>query len=96
MTGLHAYQSIKSRNNRQPNSTLRLNITEFHVRVMCQSNILQHSFQVTQIQKEQNFQRFREERFRYTSESTNSKVFWWATVQVSYSMTVLFCLVGRL
>ena len=38
--------------------------------------------QVQQIQKEQNFQRFREERFRHTSESTNAKVFWWAAVQV--------------
>ena len=38
--------------------------------------------QVQQIQKEQNFQRFREERFRHTSESTNAKVFWWATIQV--------------
>jgi len=38
--------------------------------------------QVQQIQKEQNFQRFREERFRQTSESTNAKVFWWATVQI--------------
>jgi len=38
--------------------------------------------QVQQIQKEQNFQRFREERFRHTSESTNAKVFWWATVQI--------------
>ena len=39
--------------------------------------------QVQQIQKEQNFQRFREERFRHTSESTNAKVFWWAAVQVN-------------
>jgi len=38
--------------------------------------------QVQQIQKEQNFQRFREERFRHTSESTNAKVFWWAAVQI--------------
>ena len=40
--------------------------------------------QVQQIQKEQNFQRFREERFRHTSESTNAKVFWWAAVQVNF------------
>ena len=38
--------------------------------------------QVQQIQKEQNFQRLREERFRHTSESTNAKVFWWASIQV--------------
>ena len=38
--------------------------------------------QVQQITKEQNFQRLREERFRQTSESTNAKVFWWASIQV--------------
>ena len=38
--------------------------------------------QVNQIQKEQNFQRSREVKFRKTSENTNAKVFWWAAVQV--------------
>jgi len=37
--------------------------------------------QVTQIQKEQNYQRYREERFRATSESTNSRVLWWSILQ---------------
>merc|ERR1712029_496625 len=37
--------------------------------------------QVTQIQKEQNYQRLREERFRATSESTNSRVLYWSLVQ---------------
>lgn len=37
--------------------------------------------QVTQIQKEQNYQRFREERFRTTSESTNMRVLWWSILQ---------------
>jgi len=37
--------------------------------------------QVTQIQKEQNYQRFREERFRSTSESTNTRVLWWSILQ---------------
>ncbi|XP_076460372.1 transmembrane emp24 domain-containing protein eca-like isoform X3 [Babylonia areolata] len=39
--------------------------------------------QVEQITKEQNYQRVREERFRYTSESTNQRVFWWSIIQVS-------------
>ena len=32
--------------------------------------------QVEQITKEQNYQRYREERFRQTSESTNQRVLW--------------------
>ncbi|KAI1719126.1 emp24/gp25L/p24 family/GOLD domain-containing protein [Ditylenchus destructor] len=37
--------------------------------------------QVEQITKEQNYQRYREERFRQTSESTNSRVLWWSIGQ---------------
>lgn len=37
--------------------------------------------QVEQITKEQNYQRYREERFRQTSESTNQRVFWWSLAQ---------------
>ncbi|XP_072026971.1 transmembrane emp24 domain-containing protein 4-like [Amphiura filiformis] len=37
--------------------------------------------QVEQIQKEQNYQRYREERFRQTSESTNQRVLWWSIGQ---------------
>jgi len=37
--------------------------------------------QVEQITKEQNYQRYREERFRQTSESTNSRVLWWSITQ---------------
>ena len=37
--------------------------------------------QVEQITKEQSYQRFREERFRATSESTNSRVLWWSLAQ---------------
>ncbi|XP_018328392.1 transmembrane emp24 domain-containing protein eca [Agrilus planipennis] len=37
--------------------------------------------QVEQITKEQNYQRYREERFRQTSESTNSRVLWWSIIQ---------------
>ncbi|KAK0408245.1 hypothetical protein QR680_003853 [Steinernema hermaphroditum] len=39
--------------------------------------------QVEQITKEQNYQRYREERFRQTSESTNSRVLWWAVAQIA-------------
>ncbi|ESN90466.1 hypothetical protein HELRODRAFT_70799 [Helobdella robusta] len=39
--------------------------------------------QIEMISKEQNYQRFREERFRETSESTNQRVFWWAVAQLS-------------
>ncbi|GAB1607887.1 transmembrane emp24 domain-containing protein eca-like isoform X1 [Argonauta hians] len=37
--------------------------------------------QVDQVTKEQNYQRFREERFRMTSESTNQRVLWWSIAQ---------------
>ncbi|EPB74781.1 hypothetical protein ANCCEY_06146 [Ancylostoma ceylanicum] len=37
--------------------------------------------QVEQITKEQNYQRYREERFRQTSESTNQRVLWWSIGQ---------------
>ena len=39
--------------------------------------------QVLQISKEQTYQRIREEQFRATSESTNSRVLWWATIQTA-------------
>jgi hypothetical protein len=32
--------------------------------------------------KEQNYQRYREERFRATSESTNQRVLWWSLAQL--------------
>ncbi|CAF0722140.1 unnamed protein product [Rotaria sordida] len=38
--------------------------------------------QVEQISKEQNYQRYREERFRATSESTNQRVLWWSIAQL--------------
>jgi len=39
--------------------------------------------QVDQITKEQNYQRYREERFRQTSESTNQRVLWWSIAQTA-------------
>ncbi|XP_065827665.1 transmembrane emp24 domain-containing protein 4-like [Oscarella lobularis] len=38
--------------------------------------------QVEQITKEQSYQRYREERFRLTSDSTNSRVLYWALIQL--------------
>lgn len=46
-----------------------------------QLRVRQLQDQVIQIQKEQNYQRFREERFRSTSESTNTRVLWWSILQ---------------
>jgi len=45
--------------------------------------------QVEQITKEQNYQRYREERFRQTSESTSQRVLWWSIAQ-----TVILLLTG--
>ncbi|XP_060012176.1 transmembrane emp24 domain-containing protein 4 [Lagenorhynchus albirostris] len=39
--------------------------------------------QVEQIQKEQDYQRYREERFRLISESTNQRVLWWSIAQTA-------------
>ncbi|XP_052226780.1 transmembrane emp24 domain-containing protein 4-like isoform X1 [Dreissena polymorpha] len=39
--------------------------------------------QVEQITKEQNYQRYREERFRATSISTNERVLWWSIFQTA-------------
>ncbi|RZF47429.1 hypothetical protein LSTR_LSTR007356 [Laodelphax striatellus] len=44
--------------------------------------------QVQQIAKEQNYQRFREEKFRDTSESTNRGVFWWSLSQLVILVTM--------
>ncbi|KAI1301616.1 Transmembrane emp24 domain-containing protein eca [Halotydeus destructor] len=46
--------------------------------------------QVEQITKEQNYQRYREERFRLTSESTNSRVLWWSLAQTVILITMGF------
>ena len=43
--------------------------------------VIIYFIKVEQITKEQNYQRYREERFRQTSESTNQRVLWWALAQ---------------
>lgn len=47
-----------------------------------QINVVKMSEQLSQIQKEQDFQRYREEGFRKVSEILNSRVLWWAIIQV--------------
>jgi len=44
--------------------------------------------QVEAITKEQNYQRYREERFRMTSDSTNQRVFWWSVAQLFVLITM--------
>ncbi|XP_055978095.1 transmembrane emp24 domain-containing protein 11 [Sorex fumeus] len=44
--------------------------------------------EMEQIVREQNYQRDREERFRMTSEDTNSNVLWWAFAQMLIFITV--------
>ncbi|XP_067131500.1 LOW QUALITY PROTEIN: transmembrane emp24 domain-containing protein eca-like [Centruroides vittatus] len=46
--------------------------------------------QVEQITKEQNYQRYREERFRHTSESTNQRVLWWSIIQTAMLVVMGF------
>uniref|UniRef100_A0A4D5R9D2 Transmembrane emp24 domain-containing protein eca-like n=1 Tax=Scolopendra viridis TaxID=118503 RepID=A0A4D5R9D2_SCOVI len=46
--------------------------------------------QVEQITKEQNYQRYREERFRQTSESTNQRVLWWSITQTAILLAMGF------
>lgn len=46
--------------------------------------------QVEQITKEQNYQRYREERFRHTSESTNQRVLWWSIIQTGILLVMGF------
>ena len=49
--------------------------------------LLEH---VEQINREQDYQRQREERFRYTSESTNARVLWWSLGQVIIVLVIAF------
>lgn len=46
-----------------------------------QLRVRQLQDQVEQVMKEISYQRYREERFRATSESTSSRVFWWSVFQ---------------
>ncbi|XP_065122573.1 transmembrane emp24 domain-containing protein 9-like [Paramisgurnus dabryanus] len=46
-----------------------------------QLRVIQLMEQVDQIRKEQNYQRYCEERFRQTNESTNLRILWWSIFQ---------------
>lgn len=59
------------------------NIAETEKYTQLQLMVRQLQDQVEQINKEQNYQRIREERFRATSESTSNRVFYWSIVQAS-------------
>ncbi|XP_059026681.1 transmembrane emp24 domain-containing protein 4 isoform X1 [Mustela lutreola] len=69
--------------NNYPEIAARDKLTELQLRAR------QLLDQVEQIQKEQDYQRYREERFRLTSESTNQRVLWWSIAQ-----TVILILTG--
>merc|ERR1711990_234378 len=55
-----------------------------------QLQVVQLSDQISQIQKEQDFQRYREEGFRKISEILNSRVLWWAVIQ-NFISELLLC-----
>uniref|UniRef100_A0A6M2DX85 Putative emp24/gp25l/p24 family of membrane trafficking n=1 Tax=Xenopsylla cheopis TaxID=163159 RepID=A0A6M2DX85_XENCH len=59
------------------NVAQREKLTELQLRIR------QLADQVDQITKEQNYQRYREERFRQTSESTNQRVLYWSLTQTA-------------
>ena len=69
MVGEHAndYEEIASKDK----------LSELQLRLR---QILEQSDQIT---KEQSYQRYREERFRATSDSTNQHVLWWAVLQTA-------------
>ncbi|KAF3424136.1 hypothetical protein E2986_00577 [Frieseomelitta varia] len=65
------------------NTAQKEKFTELQMRIR---QLLDH---VEQITKEQNYQRYREERFRQTSESTHRRVFWW-----SFAQSVILLIMG--
>uniref|UniRef100_A0A8C5PCA5 Transmembrane p24 trafficking protein 4 n=1 Tax=Leptobrachium leishanense TaxID=445787 RepID=A0A8C5PCA5_9ANUR len=72
---VHLDIQIGEHTNNYPEIAAKDKLTELQLRVR------QLLDQVEQIQKEQNYQRYREERFRLTSESTNQRVLWWSIAQ---------------
>ncbi|XP_023272245.1 transmembrane emp24 domain-containing protein 9-like isoform X2 [Seriola lalandi dorsalis] len=54
-----------------------------------QLRIRQLTEQVDQIQKEQNYQRFREKYFQDVSHSTNMWIFWWPVVRSLYVVAII-------
>jgi hypothetical protein len=72
---VHLSISVGERANDYEQIAAKDKLTELQLRVR------QLLDQVEQISKEQNYQRYREERFRETSESTNQRVLYWALAQ---------------
>nr|XP_040049154.1 transmembrane emp24 domain-containing protein 4 [Gasterosteus aculeatus aculeatus] len=72
---VHLDIQVGEHTNNYPEIAAKDKLTELQLRVR------QLLDQVEQIQKEQNYQRYREERFRVTSESTNQRVLWWSIAQ---------------
>jgi hypothetical protein len=72
---VHLSISIGERANDYEQIAAKDKLTELQLRVR------QLLDQVEQISKEQNYQRYREERFRETSDSTNQRVLYWALAQ---------------
>ncbi|RXM93462.1 Transmembrane emp24 domain-containing protein 4 [Acipenser ruthenus] len=80
---VHLDIQVGEHTNNYPEIAAKDKLTELQLRVR------QLLDQVEQIQKEQNYQRYREERFRMTSESTNQRVLWWSITQ-----TVILLITG--
>ncbi|CAM4677182.1 unnamed protein product [Leuciscus chuanchicus] len=72
---VHLEIQVGEHTNNYPEIAAKDKLSELQLRVR------QLLDQVEQIQKEQNYQRYREERFRMTSESTNQRVLWWSIAQ---------------
>lgn len=66
------------------------NIAEKEKYTQLQLRIRQLQDQVEQIMKELSYQRYREERFRATSESTSNRVFWWSLIQAGAVLGLAF------
>ncbi|XP_042838393.1 transmembrane emp24 domain-containing protein 9-like isoform X2 [Panthera tigris] len=72
---IHLDMQLGERTNDYSEFAAKDKLTQLHLRVQ------QLVEQVELIQKEQEYQRWREERFRQTSESTNQRVLWWSILQ---------------
>jgi len=72
---IHLDLQVGEHANNYPEIARKDKLTELQLRVR------QLLDQVQQVQKEQNYQRYREERFRMTSEATNQRVLWWSVAQ---------------
>ncbi|XP_054652505.1 transmembrane emp24 domain-containing protein 4-like isoform X2 [Dunckerocampus dactyliophorus] len=84
---VHLDIQVGERANNYPEIAVVDNLTELQLRVR------QLQLQVEQILKEQNYQRYREERFRMISKSTNQRVRWWSIALISWSIAQMLTLI---